>query len=238
MDLSRARRVAVLAAMVPELQPVVRTLALRPVPLGGTRAYLGRAGRLEVVAAVTSMGRRAATDVTTRLLDARAVDHVVVVGICGGIDRRLRIGDLIVPEIVLDEASGATYHPTALGGAVARDTLMTTDVLHDDPAAIDGFARRGIVAVDMETAAIGAVAESRGITWSVFRAISDWAGDPDVDADLLAMSHADGTPNPRAALHFILTHPRLIPKLARLGAGMRRAVQSSTAPALAALSAH
>src|SRR5262245_13603582 len=97
-DLRDAARVAVIAAMVPELQPIVRALSLEPVPLGEARAYAGRSRGREVVGAVTSIGTRAATEVTRRLLDAHAVDHVIVVGICGGIDRRLAIGDLILPE--------------------------------------------------------------------------------------------------------------------------------------------
>ena len=236
-DLRDAARVAVIAAMVPELQPIVRALSLEPVSLEGARAYAGRSGGREVVGAVTSIGTRAAAEVTRRLLDANPPDHVIVVGICGGIDRRLAIGDLVLPEVVLDEASGAESRPVTLGGATPQGTLMTTDVLHNDPAEMDGFVRRGIVAVDMETAAIGAVAAARGIPWSVFRAISDWAGDPDVDADVVAMSRADGTPDPRAIARFLVAHPLRIPKLARLGAGMRTGVRVSSAAVLAALAA-
>jgi nucleoside phosphorylase len=234
-ELGRSRRVAVLAAMVPELRPMLRALSLQPMPLGGTRAYSGRWQGHEIVAAVTSMGTHAATEVTDRLLDKSAVDHVLVVGICGGIDRRLTIGDLILPEVVIDEASGTAYRPTPLGVAKPTGVLMTTDVLHNDPAEMAAFVERGIVAVDMETAAIGAVAEARGIPWSVFRAISDWAGDPEVDTELMGMSRPDGTPDPRAILRFLLRHPLRIPKLAKLGAGMRAAVERSTSAALAAL---
>jgi nucleoside phosphorylase len=235
MGLAGARRVAVLAAMVPELRPVVRALSLRRAAARDAATYQGHAGAVEVVAAVTAMGTRAATAVTTRLLDAHAVDHVLVVGICGGIDRRLAIGDLICPETVLDEASGRTVHPTPLDGSTARGTLLTTDVLHRDLARIDAFRARGIVAVDMETAAIGLVAEARGLPWSVFRAISDWAGDPHVDAELVAMSNPDGTARPAAVLRFLLRHPQRIGKLVRLGADMRAAVVSSTAAALRSL---
>jgi adenosylhomocysteine nucleosidase len=233
--LDRPRRVAILAAMVPELRPIVRALALRPMPLDGARAYSGGRGGIEIVAAVTSMGTRAATDVTDRLLEAASVDHVLVVGICGGIDRRLSIGALVQPETVLDEASGTSYRPAPLGAVAPAGVLMTTDVLHNDPAETAELARRGIVAVDMETAAIGAISDARGIPWSVFRAISDWAGDPDLDAEIVGMSRPDGTPDPRAILRFLMRHPLRIPKLAKLGAGMRVAVERSTRAALAAL---
>jgi len=45
-DLRDAARVAVIAAMVPELQPIVRALSLEPVSLEGARAYAGRAQSL------------------------------------------------------------------------------------------------------------------------------------------------------------------------------------------------
>lgn len=233
--LSEARRVAVLAAMVPELRPIVRALGLRPWAAGGACAYAGTVGSREVVAAVTSMGTRAARGAARRLLDAAAVDHVLVVGICGGIDRRLGLGDLISPERVVDEASGCEYRPSPLGGAPARGALLTTDVLHDDPAEVAALAARGFVAVDMETAAIGAESEGRGIPWAVFRAVSDFAGDPQVDGELIGLSHPDGRANPRAIVRFLLTRPHRITKLVRLGAGMQRAVRTSTGAALAAL---
>lgn len=235
MELASARRVAILAAMVPELAPVVRGLALRPVAVGGTRTYAGRAGDVEVVATVTTMGTRAARDATERLLDAYAVDHVVMLGVCGGIDRGLGVGDLVVPEQVIDETSGRAFRPAPLGGATARGTLLTTDRLHRDPVELDTLRSRGVVAVDMESAAVGAVAEERGIRWSVSRAVSDRAGDPDVDEELVAMSNPDGTARPAAVLRFVLRRPRRIVALARLGAGLRAAVKSSTAPVLAAL---
>jgi adenosylhomocysteine nucleosidase len=230
----RRRSIAILAAMVPELQPLVRALRLAPAPPLGARAFRGTHGAIDVVAAVTEMGTQAATDVTTRLLDATAVDHVLVVGICGAVARELAIGELIVPARVVDEASGCVLRPKPLGGS-PRGVLMTTDSLHTDPAVIARFAADGVIALDMETAAIGMVCAARGIPWSVLRAVSDRAGDPAVDADLVGMSNADGTPNPGTIARFLLSHPRRIPSLLRLGRGMRAAVKRSTAAALAAL---
>lgn len=236
-DLSDVQRVAVVAAMASELRPMVRALGLRPWAAGGASALAGTVRGRDVVAVVTSMGTRAARAATRRLLDAAAVDHVLVVGICGGVDRRLGLGDLVSPERVVDEETGREYRPIPLGGAPVRGALLTTDVLHDDPAEVAALAARGFVAVDMETAAIGAESEARGIPWSVFRAVSDFAGDPQVDRELIGLSYPDGRANPRAIARFLLTHPQRIPKLVRLGAGMQRAVRGSTAAALAALAA-
>jgi hypothetical protein len=58
-----------------------------------------------------------------------------------------------------------------------------------------------------------------------------------VNADVVAMSRPDGTPDPWGIARFLVAHPLRIPKLARLGAGMRAAVRSSTTAALDALAA-
>lgn len=227
---------AVLAAMVPELAPVVRGLRLRRRPLGSDAAYEGAVAGRTVVAAVTSMGTAAAADVTARLLDRHEVDHVVMVGVCGGVAEVLVIGQLLVPDVVVDEATGVEVHPAPLGGHTPAGRLLTTDVLHNQPGDLDRLRAEGVTAVDMETAAVGAVAEARGVPWSVFRAVSDRAGDPAVDQGVLSMSNADGSPNAAGVARYVLTHPHRIPTLARLGRGLRAAVRASTDPLLAELS--
>lgn len=234
-----AGRVAVLAAMLPELAPVVRRLGLAPldVDLGDTRAWKGRSGEREVVAAVTRMGTRAAREVTSRVLDRLPAEHVIVLGACGAVAHELAIGDLVVPERVLDEASGAAHHPVALGGAQAAGTLFTSDVLQREPAKLEALRRAGVVAVDMESAAIGAVCEARGVPFSVLRAVSDRAGDPLVGPEVVALSRPDGTPHLGNVLRFVVRRPQRLLALARLGAGLRAAVRSSTEATLAALAA-
>lgn len=225
-----------MAAMMPEMRPVVRALGLAPAPLPGAHAFRGTTGSLEIVAAVTEMGTRAATAVTTQLLDATPVDHVLVVGICGGVAHDLAIGDLVLPARVVDEASGCVLRPKPLGGT-PRGVLLTSDTLHTAPETIARFAADGVVALDMETAAIGMVCAARGIPWSVFRAVSDVAGAPDLGPDMVGMSNADGTPNPGTIARFLLANPHRIPAVVRLGRGLRAAVKRSTSALLAALPA-
>jgi adenosylhomocysteine nucleosidase len=92
------------------------------------------------------------------------------------------------------------------------------------------------VAIDMETAAIAAVCDSRGCPWSAFRAISDRADDGTTDAAVLALTRPDGSPNLLALARFVLTQPRRIPQLVRLGHGARAATRAAAGAALAALS--
>ena len=233
--LSTNSSVAILAAMVPELRPIVKRLGLSPIMIGDLRAHEGEVEGRRVVAAVTSIGTGAARAATTRVLDHGAVDHVVITGICGAIDPGLTIGALIVPTETMIEADGRTGRPVTLGSHQPAGRLLTTDTLHTDPATVAGLHAEGFVAVDMESGAIGAVCDDRGVAWSVFRAVSDRAGDPDVDLELLSMSTADGTPDPKAIARYLARHPHKVPKLATLGKGMRVAVAASTTATLAEL---
>ena len=233
--LEGVERIAIVAAMVQELRPIVRALGLAPDHDGLGHCFVGRSGNRAIAAAVTSMGTAAATSVTGDLLDRRPAEHVIVAGIAGGIAPDLSIGDLVVPEVVVDEATGVEARPVAIGGHEARGRMLTTDVLHNTPGALDELRAQGYVAVDMETAAIGAECESRGIPWSAFRAISDRAGDPNVDERVLGLSKADGHANPGAVARYLVTGPWRIPKLARLGRGMSQAVTASTGAVLRVL---
>ena len=227
------RRVAVLAPMRQELRPLLRPLSLeRP----GAQGFLsGAIGRVEVVAVTTGIGTRAAARATERLLDAGRVDHLVVVGIAGGIGPSVRVGDLVVPELVLDLGSGAEHRPARLGDAPPRGTLATRDALLGDPAEAAELARRGVIAIDMETAAIAAICARRGCPWSVFRAVSDRADDGSTDAAVLGLVGSDGRPDLLALVRFLATRPWRIPQLVRLARGMGLATRSAASAAVSAL---
>ena len=214
-------RIGMLAPMPSELRPLVKTLGLRPSPDPvGTRTYEGRSGSASVVAATTGMGTAGAAEAARRMLDAGDVDHVIVVGIAGGIDDRLAIGDVIRPAIVIDGASGAEYRPHPPDGESdppGEGALHTSDEFIVDPERVATLRDRGVIAMDMETAAVAAVCEERGCPWSVVRAISDRSSDGMADEAVFELAHPDGSPNFRAVARFVARHPGRIPQLVRLG---------------------
>lgn len=227
------RRVAVLAPMRQELGPLLRPLSLREAETAGL--LTGSAGALEIVATITGIGMQAATLAAERVLDAGRVDHLVVVGIAGGIGASVAIGDLVLPEVVRDLATGVEHRPVALDPTPPRGTLVTSDRLVVDPTEVAGLARSGVIAIDMETSAVAAVCEARGCPWSVFRAISDRAGDAAIDLDVLGLAGKDGTPDLPALARMLWKRPGRIRELARLGRGMRLATRAAAAAAVRAL---
>lgn len=212
----RPARVGLLAPMPSEFGPLVKALSLTR----GAAGFAGAAGPIELVAAKTGIGTRLAAVATERLLDTANVDHVMVVGIAGGMGPS-RVGDVIFPEVVVDKASGAEYRPSPLREVQASGRLVTHDDFDMQPAERDALVANGFIAVDMETAAIAAVCERRGVRWSAVRSISDLVGV--TPGDVIGLANADGTPNIGASLRYLVTKPWRIPKLVRLGLDSQRA---------------
>ena len=224
-----------LAPMVWELRPLVRSLSLKRSGFGGPNLLRGMLGTAEIVAATTGIGTRAAARTAEWVLDLMAIDHLVVVGIAGGIAPSVDIGNVVVPSLVIDLATGAEYRPSPMGQTGPRGTLATSDEVLRDGAEIARLQRQGVVAVDMETAAIAAMCEHRRCPWSVFRAISDRADDGSTDPAVFALAGQDGSPAIFALLRFVLTNPRRVAQLARLAAGMRLATNAAASAAVTAI---
>jgi adenosylhomocysteine nucleosidase len=229
--------VAIIAPMPNELRPVVRMLGLRRTgERGGVPVYTGTVDGVEVVATRTGIGRALAEAVTEQLLQATDVDRVIVVGIAGGLEPVSDVGELIVPEVVVDDATGERFRATPAGDVTPKGVLRTGD--EADYGLDDGDVARlrdeGFTALDMETAAVARVCERNGIPWLAFRAISDMAGDESLGPVVMTLVNPDGSPRVWAGIRFLLTHPQRIRRFVRLG----RDAQAATIAAAEAAAAH
>jgi uridine phosphorylase len=112
--------------------------------------------------------------------------------------------------------------------------MWTTDRLITDPEEIAALRERGVVALDMETAAIAAACERRDIPWSVFRVISDRATDGSVDEEVFHLSNQDGTPDDAAIELYFSQHPERVEAMARLAEGAMLGAQAAADAAIAA----
>ena len=226
------QRVGLLAPMRPELRPLVKKLSLEHKEINGLSVHSAVAGDVEIVATTTGIGTSAATSAAQRMLDAVDVDRIIVVGIAGGIPPHTTIGDLVVPEVVVDAASGKELRPVTLGTTPAQGRLVTSDEFHVDEKKITELSRSGVTAVDMETASVGLVCEQRGCPWSTFRSISDMAGDTDLD--VLGLAGMEGSPNVGAVLKYLAPKPWRIRYLVKLAKDSMRAADIAASAAVAA----
>jgi hypothetical protein len=143
----------------------------------------------------------------------------------------------VLPEIVKNSETGATFRPIVIGGAQHRGTMWTTNGLTTDADGLVQLRAEGVVSLDMETAAIAEVCEARGIPWSVFRVISDRANDGTVDEEVFRLSNQDGTPNPAAIKKYIEEHPERLPVLAEMAENASLATRTAAEAAIRACAA-
>jgi adenosylhomocysteine nucleosidase len=223
-----------LAPMQCELQPIVRRLGME----GEGSLYEGRVGDgVEVVAMLTNIGMANGALAARRIIDF-GVDHVMVVGIAGGLDADvLKIGDVIVPETVIGRAMERTFRPTFVGDIVPKGTLSCGDDFIIDPGALALMAAEGVIAVDMETAAVAEVCEDAHVAWSVFRGISDFAGAGLVDDALFALTNPDGTADQSGLARYLEENPDRREVLQQLAKDTEKATEGAAAAAIAACAA-
>lgn len=224
-------KVLFLTPMTSELRPFVTAAGLEKAANG---RHEGRIGQVDATAALIGVGPAAARVSTRTLLEEVRPDHVVVVGIAGGVDSGLQIGDLVVPAAVLDELAGPERHPAGFGGATQAGTVLTSAeviVAADEVAALRA---RGVVAVEMESAAVGEVCEARGLPWSVFRSISDRLDDGLIDSAVAGLVRPDGKPDMGAVLRLLARHPSRVKALGTLARDSQTAARAAAEAAVAA----
>jgi adenosylhomocysteine nucleosidase len=209
--------------MRPELAAVVRAGALRRTSDEGPFSHAGTIGAWTVVAGVIGVGPSAARRATERMLELGTFDHVMVVGIAGGLDPALPVGALIVPQHVRLYPDGPVYPSHPLPSRRADGKLMTTDGLLSAEEAWRAILESGFGAVDMEAAGVAEACERAGVDWSVYRGISDRPDENIVDQAIFAMSKPDGSANLRAVARYLIRDPRRARTLAHLNRAMGQA---------------
>ena len=200
--------VGIVAAFAHELRDVRRWQA-------DVFAHAGRTfpsfceGKAVVVFA--GMGREAARQAAEALVTNFCPATLVSVGFAGAIIPELRVGDLFIPERVVDEATGDVFTLKAQG---TGGTLVTGSRVAGPDAKSALRARLAADAVDMEAAAVGGVAAAHRLGFFAVKAISDEPDFPMPPFERFA--RADGSFDRGGFALFAALRPRLWPALARL----------------------
>lgn len=209
--------------MKPELKAIVKAFALEPCSGDPVFSHTGTAGSWGVSALVTGMGPALARDATRRALAAGSFDHVMVIGIAGGLDPAFPVGSLFVPSRVALYPDGPEFTSHPIPPREAAGGLMTTDGLFDNDQVWRPILERGFGAVDMEAAGTAEVCEAEKVGWSVYRGISDRPDEHIVDQAVFSLSKPDGSADPVAVAKYLARDPRRAKALAHLNRCMQEA---------------
>jgi adenosylhomocysteine nucleosidase len=204
------------------MDAIVKAFALTPTSDEAHAPCTGQVGGSSVTCIHIGMGpplTRAALGAVFDDAAARQerVDHVMIAGICGGLDPDLPVGTLINPEIIVEQARGTAYAHHPPGDTPRQGKLITTEEATLDVERSKRFFAEGFVAVDMESSAVAEVCQEKGCPWSVYRCIGDRWFDGLLDERLLAATNPDGSGNMEAIGRLLAAEPELAARLDRLG---------------------
>jgi len=162
-------RIAIIAAMEREVQPLVRGWKVRMMEHSGRRYRVFEYGEAALVCGGigAEAARRAAEAIIREVNPAR----VISAGFAGALDDSLQVGDVLQPCTVINAADGTR---TDVGSG--KGVLVSSSTVADKEQKILLGQAYGASAVDMEAAAVARGAEARGVEFGALKAISDASG--------------------------------------------------------------
>jgi adenosylhomocysteine nucleosidase len=154
-------------------------------------------------------------------------------GVAGGLDPKLRTGDLLLPLVVaalsgerfaVDAALHGSLH-AAFAGTNHADLLGLDSIGMDSGGKARLHAHGGAVAVDMESLGVARVAKAHGCPFIVLRAVADEASRSLPPAALVGLD-TNGRFAPYRVMASLFGRPGQLPALIGLARDTRRALAS------------
>ena len=178
-------------------QYIAETYLDNPVQRNSERGMLGYTGEFEgkpVSVQATGMGCPSAAIVTEELVQL-GVKRLLRVGTCGGLQTDLQLGELIVaisavaadataqhlvggephtPTSDWELVHGAVHYAKELGQPLRVGPIVSSDLFYNpNEGQYERWSKRGVLAVEMEAAALFTVAALRGVESACFLCVSD-----------------------------------------------------------------
>lgn len=227
-------RIAIFAALRWECRPVLRHLRrVRRTRGSAGTFWRGEAAGRDVWLIQTAVGEQRAAAATAVLHDAGRFDLLLSTGCAGGLSPELLPGDLAIATAVIGHLSRFETDSARREGARAAaecaalrategPVLCSPRALGSIAAKQDAARRTGAVAVEMEGAAIGAVAQRAGIAFGSVRAILD-AVTTELPASGNLIDPSSGAVRPLAVVRYIARQPGAMSQLV----GLRRMMSAA-----------
>jgi adenosylhomocysteine nucleosidase len=161
-------------------------------------------------------------------LAGRDGSHVIMAGLGGALDPKLKVGDVVVDT----QVAGAMGLPGIFYGSIHTVDRVICTVQEKTKL----FRQTGALAADMENAILRSAAQVAGVPFIGIRAVSDTA-DQALDPEILSLIDDVGRPRRLSVAALLLRRPGLMGSLmqldqqskqaaAALGAAVRRIIET------------
>lgn len=212
------RRIVVISALQSEVSPLVSGWSRESLVSGGKAISCFASN--DVVAAAGGIGAQSSEQAARVLVERYRPELLISAGFAGSLIEDLKTGSIVVPEVVIDAATGTQYRcePLALG---ELQGVLVTDVDVAGKHAKAGLAHKFHASiVDMEAAGVARVAREKGIAFCCVKAISD---ELEFSMPPLGRFVQQGEFHTLAFLRWVALRPRYWRPTIALGRGSARA---------------
>ena len=168
MDTS-PRKVAIVAALPREVQPLVRGWKSYRAPAADGLHRLRFFESKSAVVVCGGIGREAATEATREVIERCHPQLVVSAGFAGALVPGLQVASILSPAKVILASTGTAFE-TGVAGSGILVTATTVAGPEEKRRLAERFSAQ---AVDMEAAAVAKAAQAAGVGFRALKAISD-----------------------------------------------------------------
>ena len=166
-------RIAMIAAMEPEIAPLLRGWRKDVLSAGGRKFVAFQHDAVLVV--VSGIGCKNAQLAAQTAIERFQPSLLMSVGLAGALIRSLKAGHVLLPSVVVDAADGAEFRCSADKDRVGGGVLVSAGEVAGVQAKQELVRRFHGLVVDMEAAGVARAAQGRNIDFRCVKAISDEA---------------------------------------------------------------
>lgn len=210
--------VAIIGAMERELAPLIADWDLAMLESNG-RPFICYEGP-GVVAVFAGMGCRRAEDAARAAVKQYSPRALVSAGLAGALIRSLKVGNVVLPNVIIDAASGTEFRCNLGGDVIGGGVLVSNFEIagrRGKPELVECF---HALVVDMEAAGVAKVAMENDLGFRCVKAVSD---ELEFDMPPLNQFVSDGELQTGRLVRWAAVRARYWPAMVALALNSRRA---------------
>jgi adenosylhomocysteine nucleosidase len=164
-------RIAIVAAMERELAPITQGWSLSTLNVQNRSLICYEGG--EIVAVFSGMGCKRAEEAARAVAEKYRPMALVSAGLAGALIRSLKVGNVVLPNVIIDAASGTEYRCNVGGEVIGGGVLVSNYEIAGRKAKPELVECFHALIVDMEAAGVAKVAMENDLGFRCVKAISD-----------------------------------------------------------------